>query len=191
LKSKVSLLLVHGNKVSIEKVQLEEKKRPIPSSRPHAGKNAQSRDQGVPSALSDDLTLPLRVLAVDDEPDMIKVVTRGLRQKGFEVDGFTDSIQAFEQFKPGQYDLVLLDIRMPGMNGIEFFRRIRALDSDVIICFVSAYEHYKQEFEFAYPEEKTGCFIPKPVRIDNLVSIITDKFEEVRGRVDDDNFKFD
>jgi len=123
-----------------------------------------------------------RVMVVDDEPDMVRVMKYGLAKKGYDVTAFTDPLQALDHFRPGQYNVVLLDIRMPKIDGIELYRRIRAIDSEVVICFVSAYEQYKRQFEIAYPQEQSGCFIPKPVRMDNLAAIISSRIEERRQR---------
>ena len=139
--------------------------------------HAQSRNTVQSSDLE---TQPVRIMIVDDERDMVTVLRQGLQKKGFEVDAFTDPFEALEQYKPSQYSVVLLDIRMPKMDGIELYKRIRMIDEHVVICFVSAYEQYKQQFEITYPNEKTGCFIPKPFRIDSLASIITSKVGERR-----------
>ena len=84
-------------------------------------------------------------------------------------------------FRKHQYDVVLLDIKMPRMNGIELYKRIRALDSEVLICFLTAYENYRAEFEVSHPEEQSSCFIPKPSSINRITGIITNKME---GRSD-------
>lgn len=68
---------------------------------------------------------PLRVLIVDDEPDIISVLKEGLKLKGFEVDGFTDPRKALEQFKPNSYDIVVSDIKMPHINGFQLCRKIK------------------------------------------------------------------
>jgi DNA-binding response OmpR family regulator len=54
-----------------------------------------------------------RALLVDDEPDLVYLVKRGLERNGFQVDGFTDPILALQNFKGGVYGLLLLDIKMP------------------------------------------------------------------------------
>ena len=73
----------------------------------------------------------IRVLVVDDEADIRTVITKGLSAQGFIVEARGDPIEALDEFKPGAYDLVLLDIRMPKMNGFELFRAIQKLDPKV------------------------------------------------------------
>ena len=124
-----------------------------------------------------------RVLIVDDEPDVVTVMKRGLQRQGFQVDGFTDPVRALSSFTRHKYDIVFTDIRMSTMDGIELYRQLRKIDEDVVICFVTAYEHFKQQFEIAHPEEEsTGCFIQKPISIDRLVAIITKKLDERDGK---------
>lgn len=66
-----------------------------------------------------------RILVVDDEPDIVYLAKTGLERNGFEVDAYTDPILALQNFKGGIYRLLLLDIKMPKMGGIEFFSRIK------------------------------------------------------------------
>ena len=58
-----------------------------------------------------------RILLVDDEVDITTVYTLGLQDNGFKVDAFNDSLQALSDFKSDSYDLVLIDYKMPKMNG--------------------------------------------------------------------------
>lgn len=162
----------------IAKPTLSDKVRRLPS--PTGNFSGESSERINPIDFSQSLEPEMhtvRVMVVDDEPDMVKVLKIGLQRKGFDVDGYTDPVQALEHFKPHQYEVVLLDIRMPKLDGMELYRQMRAVDGDVIICFVSAYEQYKRQFEITYPQEQSGCFIQKPFRIDNLVSIIHSRVE--------------
>jgi DNA-binding response OmpR family regulator len=60
-----------------------------------------------------------RILLVDDEPDITSVTKRGLKSNGFEVNAFTDPVEALSNFKTGIYDLLLLDAKMPKIDGFE------------------------------------------------------------------------
>ena len=77
-----------------------------------------------------------RVLVVDDEKDITLVCTMILKDTGFEVDVFTDPIVALTSFKPNFYDLVILDIKMPHMDGFELYKKIKELDNKVKVCFL-------------------------------------------------------
>ena len=66
-----------------------------------------------------------RILLVDDEADIVHVLKRGLEIHGFEVDAYDSPQQAINSFKPNVYDLAILDIRMPGLNGFALFRQMK------------------------------------------------------------------
>ena len=64
-----------------------------------------------------------RILVIDDEPDITTILQIGLEEGGFDVDAFTDPKLALSSFKPGSYNLVLIDIMMPEMDGFELYER--------------------------------------------------------------------
>ena len=83
-----------------------------------------------------------RILIIDDEPDLTFVFKMGLEDNGFVVDTFNDPQQAISNFKINFYDLLLIDIGIPNMNGFEFYREIRKIDDKVKACFFTASEAY-------------------------------------------------
>ena len=112
-----------------------------------------------------------RILLVDDEPDIIHAVAMILEDNGFLVDSFTDPTLALSNFKPGLYDLLLLDIRMPKMNGFELYQNMREIDSNVKICFLTASELFYEEYRRldVYPRVNKERFIQKPIRTEELI----------------------
>src|SRR5919204_6868931 len=84
------------------------------------------------------------ILLVDDEPDIIEILKVGLEDNGFKVDAFTDPELALSSFKAGTYDLLLLDVRMPKMNGFELYEQIKKIDNNnnnkAKVCYITAYE---------------------------------------------------
>ena len=75
-------------------------------------------------------------MTVDDEEEVTFCLSTVLQETGlFEVDGFTDPQHALSSLKQGKYDLVILDIRMPKMDGFELYKKIKLLDKNVDICF--------------------------------------------------------
>jgi FixJ family two-component response regulator len=78
------------------------------------------------------------ILIVDDDPDMTSIFSLGLQDEGFEVYAYNDPLDALSQFRPNFYDLLLVDINMPKMNGIDLSRQLLELDSNVKICFITA-----------------------------------------------------
>ena len=113
-----------------------------------------------------------RILLVDDEQDITTVFTLGLEDEGFKVDAFNDPLVALSNFKPNFYSLSILDINMPSMNGYEFFREIKKLDTKIKVCFLTASEIYDETLRVPPTGVLDGVncfFIPKPVDIDELV----------------------
>ena len=80
-----------------------------------------------------------RVVLVDDDADIIHVLKRGLEVNGFEVDAFDSPQEAINSFKPNVYDLAILDIRMPGLNGFALYRHMKKIDRSLTTCFLSAF----------------------------------------------------
>ena len=113
----------------------------------------------------------MRILLVDDELDIVSVLKKGLQLKGFEVDGFIDPLKALEKSNPDYYDIVLSDIRMPGMNGFQFCRKILEKDPKVKIFFLSAFDIYEKEAETVFPTLKPK-FIKKPISYEDLTAVL-------------------
>ena len=111
-----------------------------------------------------------RVLIVDDEADITDALKAGLERRGFRVDTFNDPQDALAMFKPSMYDISILDIRMPKMNGFELYREMRKIDERASVCFLTAFDVHQDEFEKMFPDVKVKAFLRKPITIDNLVS---------------------
>jgi two-component system response regulator VanR len=117
-----------------------------------------------------------RILIVDDEPDITSSFEQALRDIGFEVDIANDSLLALKNFKEGSYDLLIIDIVMPEMDGFSLYEEIRKIDKKVKVCFITAFELNYQALRAVFPAatstDDIGCFIRKPVDMDDLVKRI-------------------
>jgi len=118
-----------------------------------------------------------RTLIVDDEPDITSFFQNALSDKGFEqVDTVNDPLLALKNFKAESYDLLILDIVMPEMDGFELYEEIRKIDNKVKVCFITAYEVNYQALRAVFPAATTtddiGCFIRKPITLDDLIKHI-------------------
>ena len=114
-----------------------------------------------------------RILVVDDESDLTLFYRMSLEYHGFEVETFNDSRNALSNFKPNYYDLAILDIKMPNMDGFELYRKIKEIDPNVKVCFLTASELYYQEFrEKEYNALDKDLFIRKPIGNDELIKEI-------------------
>ena len=118
-----------------------------------------------------------RILVVDDEPDVALTFKVGLEgyyyqdseKRRFEVYIYNDPLEALSEFKPRLYDLILVDVYMPGMNGFQFCEKILQIDANVRVCYISAAELNIEALREIYPKLNFGCFIKKPVTIEYLV----------------------
>jgi DNA-binding response OmpR family regulator len=88
-----------------------------------------------------------RLMAVDDEADITFTLKKELEQSGFSIDVFNDPIVALSKFKPDYYDLILLDVHMPQMNGLDLYQEINKKDQNVKACFVTSYELYYESLK--------------------------------------------
>lgn len=117
----------------------------------------------------------IRILIVDDEEDIRTILSKGLEREGFSVDTRGDPVELLRSYKKGTYDLLLLDIRMPGMTGFELYREIRKIDPKVRVCFITAFEIYFDEFKRIFPKINVSCFIRKPVTISQLAAAVREE----------------
>jgi CheY-like chemotaxis protein len=116
-----------------------------------------------------------RVMIVDDEQDITTVFRIGLENNQFIVTTFNDPVEALSRFKPGLFDLLILDIRMPGMNGFQLYHKIRDIDDKVKVCFLTAFEEARGEFKSSFPFlEEVKCYLKKPITVQDLVKRLLD-----------------
>jgi DNA-binding response OmpR family regulator len=111
-----------------------------------------------------------RILAVDDEPDLNKLCSLALEYHGFKVDTFNDPQEALSSYKSDYYDLVILDIKMPKMDGFELYDEIKKKDPQAKICFLTESELYYEEFrKKEYHAIDKNLFIRKPIENEELL----------------------
>ena len=114
-----------------------------------------------------------RILLVDDEPDLCMVYQIVLEDAGYECVSYTNSVKALQEFRPAYYDLILLDIKMPVLNGFELCKKILELDKTVHIIFITASEEYYEKFRSQhFPELGKINYIQKPIGNDELLQIV-------------------
>jgi two-component system response regulator ChvI len=118
-----------------------------------------------------------RILIVDDEPDVTFSLKKGLENSGlFEVNTFNDPELALSNFKPGFYDFLLIDVRMPNISGYDLYDKIKNIDNKVKACFISAYEINYRALREQFPLIEMECYA-KPIEIDDLIRKINAELE--------------
>ena len=130
---------------------------------------------------SESLTRKTKLLLVDDEPDVISTFKMGLEKFGYTVDGYTDPELALDKFRPNTYDLLLLDINMPKMDGFKLFQHIEKKDPKARVFCVTAYETtYFDAFKELFPDLEIGSFVKKPISIEKLARHIESELLETK-----------
>jgi len=125
------------------------------------------------------------IFIIDDDDDTVETFKAGIEDsnnyananKRIEVYTSNDPISALNEFKPNFYDLILMDINMPYMNGFELCEKMWAIDINVKVCFMSSGEINRKALREIYPSLSVGCFIRKPVTIDYLVKRIMSELD--------------
>jgi two-component system catabolic regulation response regulator CreB/two-component system response regulator ChvI len=125
-----------------------------------------------------------RIFVVDDEVDITTVFKLGLEEADLQVDVYNDPLLALSDYKPGIYDLLLLDIKMPKMNGFELYKKIKDIEGGYDdeykprVCFITAYEGYRNQFNELFPTlEEVDCFLKKPISLPDLVKAVKSQLD--------------
>ena len=121
-----------------------------------------------------------RVLIIDDDPDITLTFKEGIEDangdtnnnRRIEVHTYNDPTAALSEFQPNFFDLLLVDINMPHMNGFQICEKILELDINVRVCFMSSGEINLEALREIYPTLSLGCFLKKPVTMDYLIERI-------------------
>jgi two-component system, OmpR family, response regulator ChvI len=114
------------------------------------------------------------IMIVDDEQDILVTYNSMLYGEGYNVETFSNPHEALLHFAHADksyYDLIILDIRMPSLNGLQLYHRLKAINKDVKILFLSALEA-SEEISSVFPELKYGDIIRKPISKEHFVEKI-------------------
>jgi DNA-binding response OmpR family regulator len=149
---------------------------------PHWQNNQQEELQEKEEKLS---PFTKRILIVDDDPDITFTFKKALEEANrisgnkisFQVNTYNDPFLALSGFKPDFYDLMLIDINMPKMNGFDFCVNVLERDVNPRFCFMSSGLINQEALREQYPSLSIGCFIKKPITIENLVRYVKAELE--------------
>ncbi len=109
-----------------------------------------------------------RILVIDDEENIRLLYKEELTEEGYEVSVAASAQEALAKIEAERPDLITLDIRMPGIDGIEFLRLLRERDRDLPVIIVTAYGEYKQDFSVW----ASDAYVVKSADLDELKAIV-------------------
>lgn len=117
-----------------------------------------------------------RILIVDDEMDIANSLKRFVIKSGFDAISFTDPLLALEHFTllHNRYSVIITDLRMPGMSGLEFTNEIRKINPSVRVFLISAFDTSDLENNSNYKTAKIERVIQKPIKFSIFKEILTD-----------------
>jgi DNA-binding NtrC family response regulator len=125
------------------------------------------------------MSMTKNILFIDDEKDATLTIKIILEEPGlFHVVTFNDPELALKRFKPNFYALVLIDIKMPKVNGFELYEQLKKIDPHVKVCFLTASEMYRPEVrELEHCALNEELFLQKPISNEDLVREIDKKIK--------------
>ena len=129
-----------------------------------------------------------KLLVVDDCPDIVQILKLGLQRNGFLVNAFTNPEEALQSFKSDaeSYCLVVSDIRMPALSGIQLARKVKEINPNVKVVLMTAFEVRDNEFSTVLPSTSIDGFVQKPIRIKELTNKILSIIGESKRRTNED-----
>ena len=113
---------------------------------------------------------PTRIIVIDDDQDILNLFSDFLKKEGYGVTSFLDPLKALEEIhrRPQRYSIIITDVRMPGISGIELIRRIRKINHDIKVIIISAFELNGEDLR----NIRYDNFIEKPVHMQYLAQTI-------------------
>lgn len=112
----------------------------------------------------------VRILIVDDDPDVCEYLQKFLQRDGYDVNAITDPTQVLDELRENPYQIIILDLKMPGISGEELLREIRAIDSDICIIIYTGYPTVDSAVETM--KHQVFDYIKKPFNIEDFRAII-------------------
>ena len=119
------------------------------------------------------MEIPIRILLVDDEVGVLNALKMGLERGGIKVDQFDNPLVALSEFEADKYDLALLDIDMPKMDGLMLAQELLRIDGRLRICFLTAYgSRFENSYKQLFPGFESYCYMEKPLTIAEITKTV-------------------
>jgi DNA-binding NtrC family response regulator len=124
-----------------------------------------------------------KLLVVDDDFDIVQALRLGLVKNRFLVNAFTNPEEALQSFQSNSesYCLMLSDIRMPGLSGMQLARKVKEINSDVKVVLMTSFEIRDSEFSTVFPSTHVDGFVQKPIGIKDLTNKILSLIDKTKG----------
>ena len=144
----------------------------------HTGKLKPDQVKSSSSLLSHDSQQYQRILVVDDNPDIVFTLRIGLESDStMQVYCYDNPVTALLEFRPNFYDLLLIDVNMPMMDGFQLAQKLIQKDLNVRVCFITSGEINMDAAREVHPLKSIGCFIRKPITAEQLLRRIKAELE--------------
>lgn len=144
----------------------------------HTGKLKSDQIKSSSSLLTSESQQLKRILVIDDNPDIVLTLRVGLESDPtIQVFGFNHPVTALVEFKPNFYDLLLIDVNIPVMDGFQLAQNLVRRDLNVRVCFITAGEINTEAAREVHPLKSIGCFIKKPITTEELLKRIRAELE--------------
>ncbi len=119
-----------------------------------------------------------RILVIDDNPDILFTLRVGIENDPtMQVFSFDNPVTALVEFKPNFYDLLLIDVNMPLLDGFQLAQNLLRRDLNVRVCFMTSGEINMDAAREVHPLKSIGCFIKKPITAEELIKRIRAELE--------------
>jgi two-component system cell cycle response regulator CpdR len=126
------------------------------------------RERSVPANPDFRLTMQHKILLAEDDNDMRRFLVKALENAGFQVSSYDNGLSAYQRLREEPFEMLLTDIVMPEMDGIELARRASELDPDIKIMFITGFAAVALNSDSDAP--KNAKVLAKPVHLRELVS---------------------
>jgi DNA-binding response OmpR family regulator len=122
-------------------------------------------------------------LIIDDDKDITNLFSIFLEYNGYIVDAYTNAVEAFNNFRKNSHDLIILDLKMPNMDGMTLYHKMKEIDSNVIICFTTADLTYIEDLRKGIIDiEKIVLYKPVLLKdLKNKIDWLLSRHEEINS----------
>jgi len=122
-------------------------------------------------------------MIIDDDKDITTLFLTFLEYNCYSVDAYTNPVEAFNNFSKNSYDLIILDLKMPKIDGMTLYHKIKAIDNNVIICFTTADINYIKDLRKGIIDiEKIVLYKPVLLKdLKNKIDWLLSSHEEIRN----------